>query len=149
KDEVNLIDLINYMKERQNKHQKDGRKLNFKVFGDKRNVFVDIQHLEHIIDNLVSNAFKYSSEKQSPNLYLYFNEDHFQINITDFGIGIPQSQQKKVYSSFFRGDNVGGIKGTGLGLLIVHNLVKINGGEISFESTENQGTTFTIKFPYH
>ena len=148
KDEVNVIDLINYMIDRQNKYQKDGRKLEFSVFGKKRNVFVDIQHLEHIIDNLVSNAFKYSSEKQNPSLYLFFNEDHFQINVTDYGIGIPQSQQKKVYSSFFRGDNVGGIKGTGLGLLIVHNLVKINGGEISFESAENIGTTFQIKFPY-
>lgn len=148
KDEVNLIDLINYMIDRQNKYQKDGRKLEFSVFGEKRKVFVDIQHLEHIIDNLVSNAFKYSSQKQNPNLYLFFNEDHFQINVTDYGIGIPQNQQKKVYSSFFRGDNVGGIKGTGLGLLIVHNLVKINGGEISFESVENLGTTFQIKFPY-
>ncbi|MEA5139876.1 sensor histidine kinase [Arcicella rigui] len=148
RDEIDLVDVITYMADRQNKHQQDGRKLELIIEGTRRKVFADIQHLEHIVDNILSNAFKYSKEKESPKLILTFNDSDYQIKIIDFGIGIPQYQQKKVYTSFFRGNNVGGIKGTGLGLLIVHNLVKINGGEISFESTENVGTTFTINFPY-
>ncbi len=148
KVEVDLVSMIKYVTERQNRHQKDGRSLTVEILGKERKVSIDAQHLEHIIDNLVSNAFKYSQHKDSPKLSLFFNDDNFQIYIIDYGIGIPVSQQKKVYSSFFRGSNVGSIKGTGLGLLIVNNLVQINGGEITFESTENMGTTFKLKFPY-
>ena len=148
KVEIDLVSLARYVMERQNRHQKDGRTLEFEIVGEERKIFADAQHLEHIIDNLVSNAFKYSAKRDSPKLTLFFNEDNYQIYVTDYGIGIPQAQQKKVYTSFFRGNNVGGIKGTGLGLLIVHNLVEINGGEITFESIENIGTTFKLKFPY-
>ena len=148
KVEIDLVSMIKYVTERQNRHQKDGRRLSFEIIGKERKVFADAQHLEHIIDNLVSNAFKYSQQKDSPKVSLFFNDDNFQIYVTDYGIGIPQSQQKKVYSSFFRGSNVGGIKGTGLGLLIVYNLVKMNEGTISFESQENVGTTFKVQFPY-
>ncbi|MEA5139875.1 sensor histidine kinase [Arcicella rigui] len=146
--ELDLVSLIRYIMERQNRHQRDGRTLEFEIIGQERKILADAQHLEHIIDNLVSNAFKYSQKRDSPKLILFFNEHDYQIYVIDYGIGIPVSQQKKVYSSFFRGSNVGSIKGTGLGLLIVHNLVQINGGEITFESTENMGTTFKLKFPY-
>ncbi len=148
KVEVDLVALVNFVTERQNRHQKDGRQLIVEQIGEARKVFADPQHLEHIIDNLVSNAFKYSPKSDSPKFTLYFNESDYVIEVKDYGIGIPREQYKKVYSSFFRGENVGGIKGTGLGLLIVHNLVKMNGGDISFESEENVGTTFRITFSY-
>jgi len=148
KVEVDLVAIVNYVMERQNRHQKDGRKLVVEQIGEARKALADPQHLEHIIDNLVSNAFKYSPKRDSPKLTLYFNENDYVIEVKDFGIGIPRNQHKKVYSSFFRGENVGGIKGTGLGLLIVHNLVKMNGGNITFESEENVGTTFKLTFSY-
>ncbi|MEA5139227.1 sensor histidine kinase [Arcicella rigui] len=148
KVEMDLVELIHYIIERQGRHQKDGRKLVFKQIGEARKVWADSQHFEHIIDNLVSNAFKYSPNCESPTLTLSFNENNYVIEIKDFGIGIPKDQFKKVYSSFFRGNNVGQIKGTGLGLLIVHNLVKMYGGDITFESEEKVGTTFTLTFPY-
>ncbi|MEA5403301.1 PAS domain-containing sensor histidine kinase [Arcicella sp. DC2W] len=148
KEEIALVSLVQYIIDRQVRHQKDKRKLYFELRGTVRKVFADAQHLEHILDNLISNAFKYSQNKPNPVLILTFNENNFTINIIDYGLGIPQNQHKKVYSSFFRGDNVRDIKGTGLGLLIVHNLVKMNGGKITFESEENQGTTFTLEFPY-
>lgn len=148
KEEIDLVSLVQYTIDRQVRHQKDKRKLYFELRGTVRKVLADAQHLEHILDNLISNAFKYSQNKPNPALILTFNENNFIINIIDYGLGIPQNQHKKVYSSFFRGDNVRDIKGTGLGLLIVHNLVKMNGGEITFESEENKGTTFTLEFPY-
>lgn len=148
KEEIDLVSLVQYIIDRQVRHQKDKRKLYFELRGTVKKVFADAQHLEHILDNLISNAFKYSLNKPSPALILTFNENNFTIDIIDYGLGIPQNQHKKVYSSFFRGDNVRNIKGTGLGLLIVYNLVKMNGGKITFESEENQGTTFTLEFPY-
>lgn len=148
KEEIDLVVLIQYIVDRQVRHQKDKRNLKFELQGAAKKVFIDAQHLEHILDNLISNAFKYSQNKPNPAIILTFNESNFTIDIIDYGLGIPQNQHKKVYSSFFRGDNVRDIKGTGLGLLIVHNLVKMNGGKITFESEENQGTTFTLEFPY-
>lgn len=148
KDEINLVVLIQNIMDRQILQQKDGRKLKFELKGTVQKVFSDAQHFDHILDNLISNAFKYSQNKPDPILNLTFNDDNFTIKITDFGLGIPQSQHKKVYTSFFRGNNVRNIKGTGLGLLIVYNLVKLNGGEITFESEENKGTTFKLVFPY-
>lgn len=148
KEEIDLVSLVQYIIDRQVRHQKDKRKLYFELRGTVKKVFADAQHLEHILDNLISNAFKFSQNKPSPALILTFNENNFTVDIIDYGLGIPQNQHKKVYSSFFRGDNVRNIKGTGLGLLIVYNLVKMNGGKITFESEENQGTTFTLEFPY-
>lgn len=148
KTTVDLVSLIHYITERQNRQQKNERKIEVTQIGKSREIYTDAIHLEHIIDNLVSNAFKYSQNCPNPKLTLNFRENDFEVEVRDFGIGIPVSQHKKVYSSFFRGDNVGGIKGTGLGLLIVYNLVKMNNGNINFESVENTGTTFKVNFPY-
>ncbi len=148
KTTVDLVSLIHYITERQNRQQKNERKIEVTQIGKSREIYTDAIHLEHIIDNLVSNAFKYSQNCPNPKLTLNFRENDFEVEVRDFGIGIPVSQHKKVYSSFFRGDNVGGIKGTGLGLLIVYNLVKMNNGNINFESKENTGTTFKVNFPY-
>lgn len=71
------------------------------------------------------------------------------ISISDTGLGIPEEQQEKTFSSFFRGDNVvqKGISGTGLGLFIVKSIIEGLGGRIFFQSKENAGTTFYIIFP--
>lgn len=148
KVEINLLSLVQYIIERQNRHQKDKRIIEFEVYGTERIVMGDVMHYEHIFDNLISNAFKYSQNRQNPKLILTFNEADFQVFVIDNGIGIPVNQQKMICSSFFRGNNVGNVKGSGLGLFVVHNLVKIYQGEISFESVEDIGTTFRVRIPY-
>ena len=148
KVEINLLSLIQYIIERQNRHQKDKRIIEFEVYGTERIVMGDVLHYEHIFDNLISNAFKYSQNKPNPKLVLAFKEEFFQVLVIDSGIGIPVNQQKMICSSFFRGNNVGNVKGSGLGLFVVHNLVKVYQGEISFESVEDLGTTFRIRIPY-
>lgn len=148
KVEINLSSLVQYIIERQNRHQKDKRVMTFEKHGNERMILGDVLHFEHIFDNLISNAFKYSQNKPSPQLILTFNEDDFEVFVIDNGIGIPSNQQKMICSSFFRGNNVGNIKGSGLGLFVVHNLVKIYQGKIDFESAEGIGTTFKIKIPY-
>ena len=57
--------------------------------------------------------------------------------------------QKRLFQAFHRGSNVRQIPGTGLGLLIVQRCVELHGGEIQFESTEGQGTTFTVRLPLY
>ena len=102
-----------------------------------------------IYTNLLTNAIKYNQEKGFVFVRVFDKKDSVYVEITDTGVGIPQSEQKKVFSKFFRGANVieGGWQGTGLGLYAVHQLVEQAGGDIKFTSKENKGTTFYIGLP--
>jgi PAS domain S-box-containing protein len=108
----------------------------------------DPELLFHVFRNLIENAIKYTPEgSPKPILRIIRNEQSVDVQIVDFGIGIPQDEKKFLFNNFFRGSNVSNIKGTGLGLSIVHDLVKKLGGTITFSSKENQGSTFIISFP--
>jgi signal transduction histidine kinase len=103
--------------------------------------------LRHIFTNLLSNAVKYSPVG-SPVSFLVHRDDQTAVcRITDQGCGVPESDQKYLFQAFHRGSNVGQIPGTGLGLLIVQRCVKLHGGEITFETVEGTGTTFTVTLP--
>jgi signal transduction histidine kinase len=103
--------------------------------------------IDHILDNLVSNAIKYSAGKPVPEVSIEFLNNEFQIEVKDFGIGIPEDEKPQLFQSFYRAKNVENIDGTGLGLVIIKNFVNLHGGEISFETEENKGTIFHINIP--
>lgn len=146
REHVDVIELIEFIINRQNQQQKDHRITELEVIGEVQKIWIDPQHFIHILDNLISNAFKYSLNRPNPVVSVNFEKYHLRLQIKDFGIGIPPSEQGKIYSSFFRAKNVGTIEGTGLGLVIVKNLIQLNNGNIHFVSTENQGTTFYLDF---
>jgi PAS domain S-box-containing protein len=100
--------------------------------------------LRHMLLNLLSNACKYSSEKESVYLMARMIRNGVAFQVQDSGIGISAEDQSRVFSLFFRGQNVGAIPGTGLGLMVVRHCVEAHGGVISFESTPGKGTCFTI-----
>lgn len=122
------------------------QQINHRIQGEPRVVIVDERILRNILFNLISNAIKYSSE----DIYctITFKEKTFEIKIKDSGIGIPEEDQKYLFTRFFRAGNVTNIQGTGLGLNIVKRYVEILGGEISFESKHEEGTTFFVTIPY-
>ncbi len=103
--------------------------------------------LRHIFTNLLSNAVKYSPTGQAVDFTVSRSGEHAIVVISDRGCGIPEQDQQRVFQAFHRGTNVGQIPGTGLGLMIVRRCVEMHGGEISFESLEGQGTTFTVTLP--
>ena len=105
--------------------------------------------LNEIGINLLSNAVRYTPEKGTISLKCEKEGNSIIIRIQDSGYGIPNNQQDKVFTKFFRGRNVitKETEGTGLGLYLVYNLVRILSGEISFISEENTGTTFTLRLP--
>lgn len=103
--------------------------------------------VRHICTNLLSNALKYSPPGQSVDFTVVREGARAVFRIADRGCGIPAADQKRVFQAFHRGSNVRQIPGTGLGLLIVRRCVELHGGEIGFESTEGQGTTFTVRLP--
>lgn len=102
-----------------------------------------------IIENLLSNAVKYTPEGGTINLTVQRKQDGIYILVKDSGVGIPKTQQDRVFQKLFRADNVVGsdTQGTGLGLYIVKSVVEAAGGKISFVSKENKGTTFTVVLP--
>ena len=69
------------------------------------------------------------------------------LSVKDNGIGIPDEDQNKLFTEFFRASNVEHIQGTGLGLSIVKKYIQLLGGNISFISKSNEGTTFTVQIP--
>ena len=113
-------------------------------------VWADRMHLANIICNLLENAIKYSREAVTISIdYQQRTDGLLQISIADNGIGIAKADQRYVFDKFYRSETAKdkSIPGIGLGLSYVKLLVEAHGGTITFESTEGQGTTFTIIIP--
>jgi PAS domain S-box-containing protein len=102
--------------------------------------------LQNIILNLLSNACKYSYEGGKIYLSSVVTNGKVTIAIKDQGIGIPEEDQKELFTQFFRASNKEYIQGTGLGLYIVKKYLELINGDINFKSELNLGTTFTISF---
>lgn len=147
KTSTNLEPLIDHIIERNNLIQQDGRVMELKKEGHAFEVMIDNTLFEYIMDNLFSNAFKYSVGKSNPVCSLSFNQEDWSVTITDFGIGIPETDQQNLFASYFRANNVGSIKGTGLGLSIVKKLVALHNGKVELSSQQNQGTSVKLLFP--
>ncbi|MBD2104553.1 CHASE domain-containing protein [Leptolyngbya sp. FACHB-261] len=108
--------------------------------------YLDEKLLHSILTNLLSNALKYSAPESQIHLELTHGENII-FKVRDQGIGIPPEDQQQLYEAFYRGQNVGDITGTGLGLAVVKTCVDLHGGQISFESKVGLGTTFTLTLP--
>jgi signal transduction histidine kinase len=106
----------------------------------------DLGVLRNILYNLLTNASKYS-ESGEIHCFSTVTEGNLIVEVTDHGMGIPEEEQKHLFERFFRAYNATNIQGTGLGLYIVSNYLKLLGGTISFDSVEGQGTTFKILIP--
>lgn len=103
--------------------------------------------ITNILENIISNAFKYSKGKQDPELDVTYQDSSYFITIKDYGIGIPDNDKKFLFQSFFRANNAKSLQGSGLGLLIAKRLINLHGGDISIQSQLNTGTTVTIQLP--
>lgn len=105
---------------------------------------------DKILFNLISNAIKYSKEDGHIHINLRAaSNTQLKVSVVDDGIGIPKDQQKNILKRYYRGRNAvnSQLPGTGLGLIMVKNLVEKNGGNIQFKSVENEGTTFSVTLP--
>jgi PAS domain S-box-containing protein len=102
--------------------------------------------LKNILLNLLSNASKYSPNENEIDLSSTITNNQVLITVRDYGIGIPEKDQAKLFTLFFRASNAEYIQGTGLGLFIVKKYLELIKGTIEFESKQNEGTTFTITF---
>ncbi len=114
------------------------------------NAFVDPQHFsDQVMQNVLANAILYNRRGGSVLIQIAPLDKEVRIRIDDTGIGIPEREQSKIFSRFFRANNA--IKseadGSGLGLYVVKYYIESWGGKIWFESNEGKGTTFHISLP--
>lgn len=125
----------------------EGQQITWSIDGDIHEIECDQNILRNILYNLLSNAIKYSAEGQKIIYSSKLKNHQLEITVQDSGIGIPEHEQKLLFSRFFRAKNATNIKGTGLGLNIVKSYLDMLGGNISFISKEGKGTVFTVKIP--
>ncbi len=109
------------------------------------------QLMEKVFFNLLSNAFKYTSDKGNIILSGEITNSDIKINITDTGIGISEQDKDKIFARFFQADNQekkGSLfSGTGIGLALTRTIVEKHHGEITVKSVVGEGSTFTVRLP--
>jgi signal transduction histidine kinase len=113
---------------------------------------IDKDAMQIVFDNLTDNAMKYSSAPVSISVKLKSNEKQNIIEFCDRGIGIGIKDQKTIFNKFHRvyNKNIPNVKGTGLGLYWVKEIIKLHGGKVSVNSDGlNKGTTFIIELPIY
>ena len=111
---------------------------------------VDELKMEKVLDNLISNAIKYSRPNSRVEIVLKCNPDKWALEVIDQGIGINSKSQSKLFKEFYRSENAVNSKviGSGIGLLLVKHYIDMHGGDITFVSQENVGSTFKIIVPF-
>lgn len=112
-------------------------------------ISVDTSRIDLALQNLLDNAMKYSRPGGKIVVALKLTSKYVEVSIQDSGVGVPKHQLHRLFTKFFRGDNVVRMQteGSGLGLFIVKNIIQNHGGEIRVDSEENKGTTMTFTLP--
>jgi len=157
--ETNIIPLVRgYVQSFESLAKQNKIGLIFKAEKDKINVWIDIEKLEQILYNLLSNAFKFTKSGDRIEVIVgtqkYTNESlkdvHVcSISVSDSGSGIPKEKLANIFDRFYQADDslTRSSEGTGIGLAVVKELVSLHHGEIRVESEPGHGAIFNILFP--
>ena len=109
----------------------------------------DPKLLFQVMSNLLSNAIKYSPGGGLIKITVWTEAEQLVVSVQDHGIGIPEADLDRLFSRYYRGSNVSGIVGTGIGLYLVRMVIELHGGDIAVESREGEGSRFTVRLPAH
>ena len=145
--DVDLVELCRKIVKDFNTDRHLKTKIKFESEFDCLVISLDNTLMVHVLNNMISNAIKYSEPNPIVEVNLWSAEDEILLSIKDNGIGIPEADQKYLFQPFYRAGNVKKIHGNGLGLNIVRESVRLHGGEIKFESIQGVGTTFVVHLP--
>ncbi len=141
-----LQNLIDDLLQREAK--KSHPKLNVDIQGLPVDANVDAEIIRQGIENILSNALKFSEPNTEVSFKAYMDKSNIVIKVRDEGIGIPDNDKQRLMEPFFKGSNVGNLSGTGLGLTIVKRAIEMHQGKIEIHSQENKGTEVTMTIPY-
>lgn len=140
-----------YLSENREYIEKKGFEVKFRSTEESTLCMIDEDNFETIVSNLTENAIKYSTDQKYIEYQVSTTKNEVFFSITDHGIGIPKKDQRNIFNKFYRVEESDSlstrIKGHGLGLSIVKNMVELNGGNIEVKSTLGKGTTFIVRFP--
>lgn len=135
-----VVDELQLTTERHKLHKKLDQAIN--IYGNR-------DRIGQVIINLITNAIKYSPHTKDINIITTVNKNKISLCVQDFGAGIPNEKQEKIFERFFRvsGPNYNTVPGLGLGLYISSEIIKRQGGRIWVESIEGEGSTFCFELP--
>ncbi len=146
-ENIDITFLIINCADRHNSYFK-GFKISLTACSMPPNISVDGYLMEYVFDNLITNALKYSTGKKNPEIHVTHTVENIEIEVIDYGIGIPAEFMDNLFTPFFRAPNTKGIQGTGMGLCVVKKALDAHNASIKIKSELNNGTTVSIKIPY-
>jgi two-component system phosphate regulon sensor histidine kinase PhoR len=112
-------------------------------------IIIDTSQIERVFINLISNAIKFTPEEGTITVKIYMGDHFLNVEVSDTGIGISESDTVKLFDEFYRVENEinQNLKGTGLGLALVKKIIEAHNGKIWVKSAVGQGTTFYFTLP--
>ena len=146
-DEFDMVAYIAHHTDDLREILKESQQLTFQTNENTCAVYHDKKIIRTILQNLISNAIKYSGEYGIIQVSFERNNQLIKIAISDNGIGIPEEEQKHLFERFYRAKNAANIQGTGIGLNIIKKYIDLLNGSITFKSKLNEGTIFTVQLP--
>lgn len=149
--EVDLEKVVEEEMKQLTNHAKE-KKLAFKYEkkGKIPHIWADETKIRQVVMNFMDNAIYYTT-KGTVTVSLKADKTHVIYEVIDTGIGVPKSQQKNLFTKFYRADNARHVRpdGTGLGIYLAKRVMDDHCGELIFHSTEGKGSTFGFKIPIH
>jgi two-component system phosphate regulon sensor histidine kinase PhoR len=129
--------------------QRDGFQLNLHIDPDVPDFYADPNSITMAFLNLLDNSVKYSADRKQIDVRITSNNGFVDLSVIDKGVGIPESEQQKIFDKFYRGSDpsVRKIRGSGIGLAITKHVAEIHGGEVHVKSEPGEGSAFTLRIP--
>ena len=111
--------------------------------------FADPNAITMAFLNLLDNSVKYSGDQRQIDVRVGKTNGFVDLSVTDRGLGIPASEQQKIFDQFYRGSEsaIRKVRGSGIGLAITKHVAEMHGGEVLVESGPGKGSTFTLRIP--
>ncbi len=147
-EEFNIVELFQQIIDEHRLLSGEPNQIIFKTKSSSIFVFLDKKEIGTILNNLLSNALKYSEPGSPIKVCLGHEKKNVFFTIKDYGIGIKEEEIKNLFEPFYRTSNVGNISGTGLGLSIVKESVDRHNGKLTVKSKLNKGTEFILELPH-
>ena len=149
-ENADIIPLVSDIVESFQEHTANERfQIKLEISESVPHVSFDCEAIEQVIYNLIDNACKYSGNSKTIEVKLFPKESDVVFSVRDYGIGIRKEEHDKIFSRFYRaGEELSqNVKGSGIGLTIVKQIIDVHQGEITVESSPDKGSIFTVRLP--
>ena len=143
---INLAEIVQELCERQRELHPE-RAIRFDLNKLPEEVSCDPILIDQVIDNMVTNALKYSPADTEIRIKGYVDSDNVALSVEDNGVGIPADEMPRVFGRYFRARTAAGVQGTGIGLYVAREIARLHGGDDHVESEEGRGTSVTLNIP--